>query len=202
VSYSGLDVTPKPEMYVPYTQQNSDDIALIVRARTDPLALVAPVRAAVREAAHGTPVAEVVTLEQLIAASVAQRRFTMALLVTFALLALVLASVGIYGVLSYAVAERSREIGIRRALGAQEAQVVRMVVGEGMRLTAVGLTSGIVAGFLATRAMRGLLYGIGASDPITFVGVTLLVTAVAFTASYLPARRAAHVDPTDALRGD
>jgi len=202
VSYSGLDVTPKPEMYVPYTQQNSDDIALIVRARTDPLALVAAVRAAVREAAHGTPVAEVVTLEQLIAASVAQRRFTMALLVTFALLALVLASVGIYGVLSYAVAERSREIGIRRALGAQEAQVVRMVVGEGMRLTAVGLTSGIVAGFLATRAMRGLLYGIGASDPITFVGVTLLVTAVAFTASYLPARRAAHVDPTDALRGD
>jgi len=88
------------------------------------------------------------------------------------------------------------------AVGATQTTALKLVFGEGMRLTAVGLTSGIVAGFLATRAMRGLLYGIGASDPITFVGVTLLVTAVAFTASYLPARRAAHVDPTDALRGD
>jgi predicted permease len=202
VSYSGLDVTPKPEIYVPYAQQDVDNIALLVRTRTDPLALVAPLRTAVREVANGTPLAEVATMGRLIDASVAQRRFTMALLVTFSLLALVLASVGIYGVLSYAVAERSREIGIRRALGAQEGQVVRMVVGEGMRLTAVGIASGITAAFVATRAMRGLLYGIGAGDPMTFVAVTALVAAVAFAASYLPARRAAHVDPTDALRAD
>jgi putative ABC transport system permease protein len=202
VSYSGLDVTPKAELYVPYTQQDADNVALLIRTRADPLSLVAPLRASVREVANGTPLAEVATMNDLIDASVAQRRFTMALLVMFALLALVLASVGIYGVLSYAVAERSREIGIRRALGAQEGQVVRMVVGEGMRLTAVGLVSGIGAAFVASRAMRGLLYGIGTGDPATFAAVTALVAAVAFAASYLPARRAAHVDPTDALRAD
>jgi predicted permease len=202
VSYSGLDVTPKAELYVPYTQQDADNVALLIRTRTDPLSLVAPLRATVREVANGTPLAEVATMNHLIDASVAQRRFTMALLVMFALLALVLASVGIYGVLSYAVAERSREIGIRRALGAQEGQVVRMVVGEGMRLTAVGLVSGIGAAFMASRAMRGLLYGIGTGDPATFAAVTALVAAVALAASYLPARRAAHVDPTDAMRAD
>jgi predicted permease len=202
VSYSGLDVTPKPEMYAPYGQQDTENITLLLRTRRDPLALVAPMRAAVREAANGTPIAEVATMDGLIAGSVAQRRLTMTLLGAFALLALVLAAVGIHGVLSYAVAERSREIGIRRALGAQDGQVVRMVVGEGMRLTGIGLVVGVVTAFAATRAMRGLLYGVGASDPMTFVAGILFVAAVALTASYLPARRAAHVHPTDALRAD
>jgi len=202
VSYSGLDGTPKAELYVPYTQQDAESMTIVVRTTGDPLAFVAPVRLAVREAARGTPIAEVATMEQLIGASVAQRRLSMALLGTFALLALVLASVGIYGVLSYAVAERSREIGIRRALGAQDAQVVGMVVGEGMRLVAVGVASGIAASFASTRLMRSLLYGVGASDPATFVIVTLIVGGVALAASYLPARRAARVDPTEALRAE
>jgi predicted permease len=202
VSYSGLDMTARPEMYVPYGQQDTESLTLLVRTAGDPLALVAPIRAAVRATANGTPIAEVATMEGLIAGSVAQRRLTMALLGAFAALALLLAAVGIHGVLSYAVAERSREIGIRRALGAQDGQVVRMVVGEGMRLTSIGLGFGIVTALVATRAMRGLLYGIGAGDPITFVGVTAFVAAVAMAASYLPARRAAHVNPTDALRAD
>ena len=126
----------------------------------------------------------------------------MTLLGTFALLALVLASVGIYGVLSYAVAERSREMGIRRALGARDGQVVGMVVGEGMRLVVIGVVAGVAAAFLSTRLMRGLLYGVGAGDPMTFVVVTLVVGMVALVASYLPARRAARVDPTEALRAD
>ena len=202
VSYSGLDVTPKAEMYVPYAQQDIEALTLIVRAGADPLALVGPVRGAVRDAARGTPIAEVATMEQLIRASVAQRRLSMALLGTFALLALVLASVGIYGVLSYAVAERSREIGIRRALGALDGQVMRMVVGDGMKLALVGVSSGMVVAFLATRTMRGLLYGIGTGDPATFAATTVFVGAVALIASYLPARRAARVDPTVALRAE
>ena len=202
VSYSGLDATPKAELYVPYTQQDTQNMILVVRTAGDPLALIAPVRAAVREAARGTPLAEVATMERMIGASVAQRRLSMALLGTFAVLALVLASVGIYGVLSYAVAERSREIGIRRALGARDGQVVGMVVGEGMRLVIVGVAAGVAAAFASTRLMRGLLYGVGASDPATFVVVTVIVGAVALAASYLPARRAARVDPTEALRAE
>ncbi|HUQ81711.1 MAG TPA: ABC transporter permease [Gemmatimonadaceae bacterium] len=202
VSYSGLDATPKAEMFVPYTQQNADDMTLILRTAGDPSALAAPLRTAVREAARGVPLAEIATMDALVAASVAQRRLSMTLLGTFAVLALLLASVGIYGVLSYAVAERSREIGIRRALGAQDGQVVGMVVGEGMRLAVVGVVAGVVGALLATRLLRGLLYGVGATDPATFVVVTVLVAGVAFAASYLPARRAARVDPTEALRAE
>jgi len=202
VSYSGLDATPKAELYVPYTQQNADNMTLILRTAGDPASLVAPLRAAVREAARGTPLAEVATMDRLVAASMAQRRLSMTLLGTFALLALMLASVGIYGVLSYAVAERSREIGIRRALGAQDGQVLRMVVSEGMRLALIGVVAGVATALLATRLMRGLLYGVGVTDPATFVVVTAIVAAVAFAASYLPARRAARVDPTEALRAE
>jgi putative ABC transport system permease protein len=202
VSYSGLDVTPKAEMYVPFAQQDVESITLIVRTAGDAGALVAPVRAAVRDAARGTPIAEVATMDQLIDASVAQRRLSMMLLGTFALLALVLASVGIYGVLSYAVAERSREIGIRRALGALDGQVMRLVVGDGMRLALSGVACGVVAAFLATRAMRGLLFEVEAADPLTFVGVAMFVGLVSLLASYLPARRAARVDPTEALRAE
>jgi len=202
VSYSGLDVTPKAEMYVPYAQQDVESLTLIVRTAGDAGALVAPVRAAVRDAARGTPIAEVATMDQLIDASVAQRRLSMMLLGTFALLALVLASVGIYGVLSYAVAERSREIGIRRALGALDGQVMRLIVGDGMRLALIGVACGVVAAFLATRAMRGLLFEVEAADPLTFVGVAVFVGLVSLLASYLPARRAARVDPTEALRAE
>jgi putative ABC transport system permease protein len=202
VSYSGLDVTPKAEMYVPYAQHDVEALTLIVRTAGDPSSLVAPVRAAVRDAARGTPIAEVATMDEMIGASLAQRRLSMVLLGTFALLALVLASVGIYGVLSYAVAERSREIGIRRALGALDGQVMRLVVGDGMRLVAIGVASGVVAALLATRAMRGLLYEVGAGDPSTIVAVAAFVGLVALLASYLPARRAAQVDPTEALRAD
>ena len=201
-SYSGLDATPKPELYVPYAQQDIENLTLIVRTTGDPGALATPLRNAVRAAARGTPIAEVATMEEMIGASVGQRRLSMALLGTFALLALVLASVGIYGVLSYAVAERSREIGIRRALGALDGQVVRMVVGEGMRLAMFGVLTGVAAAFLATRAMRGLLFGVGAGDPSTFAAVTVCVGVVALIASYLPARRASRVDPTQALRAE
>jgi ABC-type antimicrobial peptide transport system permease subunit len=141
-------------------------------------------------------------MESMIGASLAQRRLSLTLLGAFGLLAIVLASLGIYGVLAYLVAERTREIGIRRALGALDGQVVRMVVGQGMALTAAGLIIGAAIAIGATRAMRGMLYGVGTTDPLTFFLVAALVAAVALLASWLPARRAARVHPMEALRAE
>ncbi|HEX5085959.1 MAG TPA: FtsX-like permease family protein, partial [Blastocatellia bacterium] len=144
----------------------------------------------------------VVTLNQLLSVSVAQRQFSMRLLGIFAAAALLLGAVGIYGVLSYAVTQRRNEIGIRLALGAGQREILRLVVGQGMRLTMIGITTGLVAAFALTRLMSTLLFGVSATDPSTFGATAVLLVLIALLACWIPARRAAKVDPIIALRHD
>ncbi len=191
---------PAPEIYTSYLQDPFAGMSYVVRSAVEPESLAPAVREAVRAVDRAQPVAEVRSLEQLVGESVAQPRFNSLLLGLFACMALLLAAAGIYGVMSYAVTQRSHEIGIRIALGAQGRDVLRLVVGHGMALALAGVGVGLVAALALTRLMRSLLYGVSAADPLTFVGVALLITAVALLASYVPARRATKVDPMVALR--
>jgi ABC-type antimicrobial peptide transport system permease subunit len=140
------------------------------------------------------------TMNEIIADSLAERRFTLILFGVFAALALLLSSLGIYGVVSYLTAQRTQEIGVRVALGAQRADVLRMILGQGIKMTALGVLIGLVAAFGLTRLMSRLLFGVSASDPVTFIAVALLLALVALAACYFPARRAARLDPMAALR--
>jgi putative ABC transport system permease protein len=146
------------------------------------------------------PVYDVRTMNQVIAESVAQRRFTMGLLAIFAFAALSLAALGLYGVISYAVTQRTREIGLRMALGGRRLDVLGLVVGQGMKMAMIGALAGMLASLALTRLMKGLLYGVSASDPFTFIAVALLLVTVALVACWIPARRATKVDPMIALR--
>ncbi len=141
-------------------------------------------------------------LEEVISNSLSQRRFNSLLLVIFGALAGLLAAVGIYGVIAYSVTQRTNEIGIRLALGAQHSDVLKMILGQGIKLTLIGIAIGMIAAFALTRILSSLLYGVSATDPLTFMGIPLLLTIVALLASYLPARRATKVDPCVALRYD
>jgi putative ABC transport system permease protein len=146
------------------------------------------------------PVTKVRTLTEVVAASMTPQRFNMTLLGIFAGVALLLASVGVYGVISYSVTQRTHEIGIRMALGAQTSDVLKMILGQGMLLTAIGVAIGLGAALALTRVMASMLYGVTATDPLTFAAVSLLLAAVAFISCYIPARRATRVDPMNALR--
>ncbi|MDT5272324.1 MAG: hypothetical protein QOH49_4510 [Acidobacteriota bacterium] len=201
VRNEGLEGESRGQYYVPYVQRpNSADLFLVVRTDGDPAALAPSVRARIASVDKDLPVYKVTTMEKLVSDSLAQRRFSMFLFGVFAALAMALAVVGLYGVMSYGVAQRTHEIGLRMALGAQGRDVLRMIVGQGMALVAVGLGIGLVGAFLLTRLMVSLLYGVSAADPLTYAGIALLLSAVALLASYIPARRATKVDPMVALR--
>jgi putative ABC transport system permease protein len=175
-------------------------MVLVVRTATEPQALIAALRREVRAVDKDLPLANIATLEQLLGKTVAQRRLTMLLLGAFAAVALALAALGVYGLMSYAVAQRQHEMGIRLALGARAADVIGLIVGEGMALALLGLALGLAAALGLTRLMASLLFGVTPGDPATFAAVALLLTLVALLACWLPAWRAAKVDPLVALR--
>ena len=164
------------------------------------MSLGTSVRDAIWAVDKDQPVADIDTMDHIVSEAIARQRFSMLLLGSFATLALGLAAVGIYGVMSYSVAQRTHEIGIRMALGARRTDVLQMTVKQGLRLVGIGMLVGLVAAFLLTRVMASLLYGISATDPVTFIGISLVLLAVAVLASYLPALRATKVDPIIALR--
>ncbi len=196
-----LNAEPKPQMYLPYTQAGFFDARdLVVKTDVDPSSLAAAVRNAVWEIDKDQPVSNIRTMEEILADSIARQRFSMLLLAIFAAVALVLAGVGIYGVMSYSVAQRTHEIGIRMALGAQTGAVLKLAVGYGMKLVIAGLVIGLIAAFALTRVMSTLLFGVTATDPTTFTLISLLLIAVAALASYIPARHATRVNPIIALR--
>ncbi len=199
----GLEEEDLPAVYVPFRQEKHwwrTWMNLTVRTSAEPTTLVGPVRAAVAEVDSTIPVADILTMEERMGASVADRRFNLFLLGLFALLALGLAAVGIYGIVSYVTAQRTHEIGIRMALGAQRSSVLRLVVGQGLRLALVGVALGVAGALGLMRFLSTLLFGVTPTDPLTFVGVTFLLTGVALVACWVPARRAARVDPMVALR--
>jgi predicted permease len=202
--FHGIDEAPPPALYAPLAQTPSANGsgALLVRTNGDPLAIAGSVRAAVREQDPALAVFALEPFVETVSRSVGERRFTMVVLGLLAAVALALAAIGIHGVLSYAVAQRTREIGIRLALGANPGRVRRQVVVEGLTLAALGALVGLAAAWAMTRGLSSLLFGVAPTDPVTFVAVPVALTLVAVAASYVPARRATRVDPVTALRGD
>lgn len=200
VRHYSLDEPDLPQIYVAYAQQPHIFASLAVRTTGDPLSLANAVREAIWSVDKEQPVWKIRTLEWLLQRSLGPQRFLLQLLGTFSLLALLLASVGIYGVLSYAVTQRTREIGIRAALGATGADILRLVLKQGVKLSLLGLSLGLLAALFLTRLMKGMLFGVNTTDPLTFAGIALLLALVALLACWIPARRAAKVDPLVALR--
>ena len=192
-------------MYLPISQADDSNYLLrdwVVRANGDAMNIASSIRAAMREVDPNLPVSRLRSLEQVRSISVAPQRFNLSLFGLFAALALLLAAVGIYGVMAYSVAQRTREIGIRVALGAQRGEVVRLLLCQGVGYAALGVILGVAGAFALTRLMTSLLYGVQPADPLTFVCVTLLLGCVALLACYFPARRAMRVDPIVALRSE
>jgi putative ABC transport system permease protein len=196
----GLANPSRLEIYLPYRQRPSRDMNIVLRSAVDPTSLTSQIRSAVAAVDKEQPIFAIAPMQQLIDDSMSTRRLTLTLLGLFSGLALVLASIGIYGVMSYSVARRTHEIGIRLAMGAQPGQVMRLVIENGLRLGGLGAVLGLLTAFASTRLMSSLLYGTGSTDAATYAIVTLVILAVALLASYLPARRAMRVDPMVALR--
>jgi predicted permease len=189
-----------PTLYNPLAQVPRESMTLVVRSKVPPAAMTAAVKSAVREIDAEQPVVDIATLDDVVRNSYSQQRFSMQLLAAFAAFALVLAGIGIYGVLAYTVRRRTREIGIRVALGARKADVAWMVLGQGMRLALAGLVIGTLLALGLTRLLAGLLFGVEPIDPLTFVAVTALLAGISLVACYLPARRAMRIAPMTALR--
>jgi putative ABC transport system permease protein len=204
VRHIGLADPPRAEIYLaaPQAELTWPSLVLAVRTAGDPFAIAEPVKAALRDVDPNVPVVRVNSVDEIVARSIAAPRLYSALFAAFAGLAVALAAIGLYGLVSYSVAERSREIGVRMALGASRRQVMRMVLDDGLRLSAIGAALGVAGGLAATRVLVGLMNGVQPNDPLTFVAVTAVLIAAALLASYLPARRAARVDPMTALRSE
>jgi predicted permease len=207
VKHKALNVTAKPEIYFLHSQNAYAkalgiyrSLTLAVRGTAEPQQLTGVVKSAVQAIDKDIPVAKVETMERVLSTSVAQPRFTMLLLAIFAIVALSLAAVGIYGVIAYSVGQRKHEIGIRQALGAQRRDIMRLIVGQGMGIAVIGIGVGLGLAFALTRVMSGLLFEVSTTDTQTFVVIALLPMAIALAASLLPARRALKVDPMEALR--
>jgi len=200
----GLGDEAKAEMYVPYRQVDAllpiFQMSIVLRTSMEPLTATSSLRSAISEIDPNQPIVNVRSMDQNIQTSVAQPRFRTWLIGTFAALALVLAAVGVYGVMSYSVTQRTSEIGIRVTMGAQPSDIVRIIVGEGLRLALVGVAAGVVGALLLSRVLRTFVFGVSTSDPATFAGVAIVLTLVGAAASYFPARRATRVDPLVALR--
>jgi len=195
-----LGEDPESVTYRPLAQQRSSLLTLVVHSSGDPKALIASARREVQALDESLPTQEIKTLDEIVSFSLWPMRMGAALVGGFGLLGLLLAAVGIYGVMSYAVAQRTREIGIRLALGAQARDVLKLIVGQGMTLTLTGAAIGLALAFVVTRLLVNLLSGVSATDPLTFAGVALFLIVVALVACYLPARKATKVDPLAALR--
>jgi predicted permease len=200
VSQYALDKKPPMQIYVPHAQFSTGFSTIVVKTEKEPTAMTAAVRREIQAVDKDQAVFNVTTLEQLMGESILIRRFFMILLLVFAVLALSLASVGIYGVMSYVASQRTHEIGIRMALGAQANDVLKLIIGNGMALALIGVAAGLAGAFALTRLMTGVLFGVSATDAVTFVTVSAGLIAVALLACYIPARRATKVDPLVALR--
>ena len=195
-----LSDDPSPGIYVPYTQEIMPWQTLVVRTQDDPMILASPIRHEIAKLDPEQPVGRIATMDQLLEASIAQPRFRTFLLGSFAGIALLLSAIGIYGVLAYEVSQRTREIGVRMALGARPVDMLTLIFAESMTLALLGVLLGLVGAYGVTRVLNNLLFGVSSTDPFTFAAVTLLLCSVALLASYMPARRAMRVDPIVALR--
>ncbi|MEO8027047.1 MAG: FtsX-like permease family protein, partial [Bryobacteraceae bacterium] len=196
----GLTEEPSNVVYVPHSQNSWNTLAFEVRTQGDPNAMIASVRREIWNLDPKLAISGIKTMDQIMNEELARPRFSMFLLGLFAVVALLLAAVGIYGVMAYSVAQRTREIGIRMALGASRGAVLRMVGLRGAVLATVGVVLGTVGALALTRLMRGLLFGVSPVDPATFVTVCVVLSAVTILACYLPVRRATRIDPVNTLR--
>jgi putative ABC transport system permease protein len=202
IRQTSLSDEPAPGVYVPFTQECMPWQTLVVRTKNDPMGLAALIRHEVAALDPEQPVARIATMDELMEASTAQPRFRTFLLGSFAGIALLLSAIGIYGVMAYTVSRRTREIGVRMALGARPVDILTLIFGESMTLTLLGILLGLIGAVAVTRVMKSLLFEVTSTDPFTFTGVTLLLCGVALFASYIPARRAMSVSPIVALRDE
>jgi putative ABC transport system permease protein len=201
--HEGLDATPRLQLYLPYTQSsNVPFLTFAVRTGGDPMQMVGGARQAIRSVDRDMPISSIKVMDDLIEQSMGQRRLSMILLGAFSGIAILLAALGIYGVMSYSVTQRTRELGIRMALGAVRMRVLALVVGQGMALAGAGLVLGLAGAFALTRLLRTQLYSVRATDPATFAIVAALLTTIALLAVMVPALRATRVDPVVALRDE
>jgi ABC-type antimicrobial peptide transport system permease subunit len=196
-----IDDAVKPGIYLPYTQSRDwTKITLVARGKSDPLLLIGAFRDRIATLDRNLAVSNIKTLKQAISERTSPKRIMMWLMAIFGSLALVLAAVGVYAVMAYAVAQRVREIGVRIALGARPGNILKLIIGQAMLLTAVGVSIGVAGAFLLSSAIAGLLYGVTAADPVTFIGIPALLVAIILVACFIPARGAMKVDPIVALR--
>jgi FtsX-like permease family/MacB-like periplasmic core domain len=197
---NGLDTSPRLEIYLPYAQSPASLVTWVIRTTGDPLKELGAIKEKIREENPTQTFLSIATMDQLVDRTISQRRFNLMLLGSFAALALILAAVGLYGLISYMTAQRTHEIGLRMALGAQTGDVLKLVIGQGIKLALIGVLIGVGGALAVTRLMRSLLFGVSAVDPLTFMVVAVSLTLVALVACWLPARRATKVDPLAAIR--
>ena len=202
IKSDGFEAPSVPHIYVALGQFAPVNAVVFLRSRGDVEYLGEAVRHEVENVDPNVPVHSISSMDQIIARSVADRRFALQLLGVFAAAALLLAAIGIYGVMSYSFSQRTHEVGIRIAVGAQRLDILRMTLGEGLRIVVIGLASGLVAAAIMTRFFQSMLFDVGPADPITYLSVSVILAGVAFFACYIPAKRATRVDPLIALRED